>query len=81
MATEDLFGIQEITIYKGEFNDEVYACSGDVLDGYFYDLLMGLLEEKGVSNSFGTKLIQLSTDYERSEYIKLLNSLKDFVSK
>lgn len=81
ICTDDLFGIQELTIYKGEFNDEVYACSGDILDGYFYDLLMGLLEQKGISNEFGSKLIQLSTDYERSLYINLLNSLKDFVSK
>lgn len=78
---DDIFGIQELTIYKGEFGGEkVYACSGDVLDGYLYDLLMNFLEEKGISNEFSGKLIALSTDYERAQYINLLESLKTFVS-
>lgn len=81
LLADDLFGIQELTIYKGEFGgDKVYACSGDVLDGYLYDLLMNFLEEKGISNEFSSKLIALSTDYERSQYINLLESLKTFVS-
>lgn len=29
----DVFGIDEMTIYNGEWNDKIYAVAGDVLDG------------------------------------------------
>lgn len=74
----DVFGIDEVTIYKGEWNDKVYAVAGDVLDGYLYDLLMNLLEEKGISNEFVNKLSDFSTAYEHSAYIKLLESVSQF---
>ncbi|XP_026739140.1 complement component 1 Q subcomponent-binding protein, mitochondrial isoform X1 [Trichoplusia ni] len=74
----DIFGIDELTIYKGDWNDKVYAVAGDVLDGYLYDLLMNLLEEKGVSNDFVQKLSDFSTAYEHSAYINLLESVSQF---
>lgn len=30
---DDVFGIDEVTLHKGEWNDKVYAVAGDVLDG------------------------------------------------
>lgn len=74
----DVFGIDEITIYDGEWSDKVYAVAGDVLDGYLYDLLMNYLEEKGISNEFAEKLSDLSTSYEHQQYINLLESLSKF---
>ncbi|GBP85398.1 Complement component 1 Q subcomponent-binding protein, mitochondrial [Eumeta japonica] len=74
----DIFGIDEVTLYKGEWNDKVYAVAGDVLDGYLYDLLMNLLEEKGVSNEFVQKLSDFSTAYEHSAYINLLEGISKF---
>lgn len=74
----DVFGIDEITLYKGEWNDKVYAVAGDVLDGYLYDLLMNLLEEKGISNEFVQKLSDFSTAYEHTAYINLLESISKF---
>ncbi|CRL01304.1 CLUMA_CG014293, isoform C [Clunio marinus] len=74
----DMFGIDEVTIYEGEWNEKVYAVAGDVLDGYLYDLLMNYLEEKGVSNEFAEKLSDFSTGYEHQSYISLLESLSKF---
>ncbi|KAJ8722324.1 hypothetical protein PYW08_004726 [Mythimna loreyi] len=74
----DVFGIDEVTIYKGEWNDKVYAVAGDVLDGYLYDLLMNLLEEKGISNDFVNKLSDFSTGYEHHAYINLLETVSRF---
>ncbi|XP_075978057.1 complement C1q binding protein P32 [Anticarsia gemmatalis] len=74
----DIFGIDEVTIYKGEWNDKVYAVAGDVLDGYLYDLLMNLLEEKGISNEFAQKLSDFSTAYEHAAYINLLETVSKF---
>uniref|UniRef100_A0A1L8EDH7 Putative complement component 1 n=2 Tax=Haematobia irritans TaxID=7368 RepID=A0A1L8EDH7_HAEIR len=76
----DVFGIDEMTIYQGEWNEKVYAVAGDVLDGYLYDLLMNLLEEKGVSNEFVEKMSDLATAYEHSSYIGLLESLSKFTT-
>lgn len=74
----DIFGIDEITLYKGEWNDKVYAVAGDVLDGYVYDLLMNLLEDKGISNDFVQKLSDFSTAYEHAAYINLLEGISKF---
>ncbi|KAJ0176395.1 hypothetical protein K1T71_007574 [Dendrolimus kikuchii] len=74
----DVFGIDEITLYKGEWNDKVYAVAGDVLDGYLYDLLMNVLEEKGISNDFVQKLSDFSTAYEHTAYINLLEGISKF---
>ena len=44
-----------------------------------YDLLMNLLEERGVSNAFVDKLSGLATKREHELYVKLLQKLQDFV--
>ncbi|XP_017757415.1 PREDICTED: complement component 1 Q subcomponent-binding protein, mitochondrial [Eufriesea mexicana] len=76
----DIFGIDEITLYSGEHNDKVYAVAGEVIDGYLYDLLMNYLEEKGISNEFAEKLIEFSTNYEHTAYVSLLEGLSKFTS-
>ncbi|KRT80300.1 hypothetical protein AMK59_6612 [Oryctes borbonicus] len=76
----DVFGIDEVSIYNGEWNENVYAVSGEVIDSYLYDLLLNYLEEKGVSNEFVEKLSEYSTAYEHSAYISLLEGLSKFVS-
>jgi len=77
----DIFGIDEITLYEGEHSEKVYAVGGEIIDGYLYDLLMNYLEEKGISNEFGEKMIELSTNYEHSAYISLLEGLSKFTSE
>ncbi|XP_019871906.2 complement component 1 Q subcomponent-binding protein, mitochondrial isoform X2 [Aethina tumida] len=76
----DIFGIDEISIYDGEWNENTYAVSGEVIDSYLYDLLLNYLEEKGISNEFVEKLSQYSTAYEHTAYIGLLEGLSKFVS-
>uniref|UniRef100_A0A1E1XID1 Putative complement component 1 q subcomponent binding protein/mrna splicing factor sf2 subunit p32 n=1 Tax=Amblyomma aureolatum TaxID=187763 RepID=A0A1E1XID1_9ACAR len=77
----DSFGVAEFAIYEGEWTDEVYTVSGDIMDGYLYDLLMNMLEERGISSEFGFNLVNFCTVYEHSLYIGLLEKLKAFVSK
>ncbi|KAG5896780.1 hypothetical protein JTB14_008356 [Gonioctena quinquepunctata] len=76
----DVFGIDEISIYDGEWNENVYAVSGEVVDSYLYDLILNYLEEKGISNEFVGKLSDYSTAYEHSAYIGLLEGLSKFVA-
>ncbi|XP_075220041.1 complement C1q binding protein P32 [Lycorma delicatula] len=76
----DLFAIDEVTLYEGDWKDTNYAVSGEILDGYLYDLLMNFLDDKGITNEFVEKLTEFSTVYEHNSYISLLESLKKFAS-
>uniref|UniRef100_A0AAR5PI38 Complement component 1 Q subcomponent-binding protein, mitochondrial n=2 Tax=Dendroctonus ponderosae TaxID=77166 RepID=A0AAR5PI38_DENPD len=76
----DSFGIDELSIYSGEWNENVYSVSGEVLDSYLYDLILNYLEEKGLTNEFVDKLSEYSTAYEHSAYIGLLEGLSKFVA-
>lgn len=75
---DDVYGIEELTIYKGQHSEKVYACAGDMLDGYFYDLLMNLLSEKGVTDEFVHKISELATQYEQSLFVNMLQDAKKF---
>nr|CAG4637236.1 EOG090X0APE [Ceriodaphnia reticulata]SVE73105.1 EOG090X0APE [Ceriodaphnia reticulata] len=78
-APNDIFTIDELAVYEGNHNDQTYAVAGDILDGYMYDLLMNLLEERGVSNEFAEKLSDLATKRENDLFINLLEKLQSFV--
>jgi len=78
--TDDIFGIDEVTFYDGEWKESNYAVSGEVLDGYLYDLLMNLLEEKGVTNEVIEKVSDFATAYEHSSYINMLEGMQKFAA-
>jgi len=75
----DLFVIDEVSLYDGEPKDSSYAVAGEILDGYLYDLFMNMLEERGVTNEFADKLSAYATNYEHSLYVQLLSKLQSFV--
>lgn len=77
----DVFQIAEISLYEGELEDTTYTVSGDIMDGYLYDLLMNYLEERGISNEFAEKLVTFFTCYEHKLYVNLLKGMKFFVEK
>ena len=77
----DIFTVDEMTVYEGTPNDQTYVVAGDILDGYMYDLIMNLLEERGVSNEFVDKLSQLATKKEHDLYVNLLERFKTFVQE
>jgi len=77
----DLFLIEEISLYEGEFNEQTYAVAGDILDGYLYDLFMNMLEDRGITNEFVEKLSDFATDYEHQLYVGMLQNLQTFVQK
>lgn len=33
LSTDDIFGIDEITLYDGEHSEKVYSVAGEILDG------------------------------------------------
>ena len=80
-AIDDLFAIDEVTLFEGEWNDKKYAVAGDILDGYLYDLFMNMLGERGVNKEFVQKLSDYCSAYEQSQYIAMLENLQQFVKK
>lgn len=77
----DVFSITEFSIYEGDWKESVYTVSGDIMDGYLYDLLMNMLEERGISNEFADQLVNYCTSYEHGLYIELLEKLKAYVTQ
>jgi len=80
-AYNDVFNIDELIIYEGARKDNTYAVSGEIMDGYLYDLLMNMLDERGISNEFVQKLVDFCTSYEHKLYIGFLEKIKSFVSE
>ncbi|KAG7167861.1 complement component 1 Q subcomponent-binding protein, mitochondrial-like [Homarus americanus] len=78
---EDTFGINELIMYEGEWSEDNYCVSGDILDGMMYDLLMNMLEERGITNDFAERLSNVCSDYEHSLYVSLLQQVEDFVKR
>jgi len=77
----DNFSIDEVVMFEGDNHEKNFSVSGEILDGVLYDLLMNMLEERGVSNEFATQLSDFCTGYEHKCYIALLEGLRGFVSK
>ena len=79
-AVEDVFVIDEVTMFKGEdWNEKHYAVAGDILDGYLYDLFMDMLNERGVTKEFANQLSDYCSSYEQGLYVNLLQDLQKFV--
>ncbi|KAF2366485.1 Mitochondrial glycoprotein [Trinorchestia longiramus] len=75
----ETFGINEVTVYEGEWKEEVYCVAGDILDAQLYDHFMNYLEERGVTDEFAEKLSELCSEYEHSLYVGLLEKVLKFV--
>jgi len=75
------FQIDEFGVHGGaEIDDKVYMADCSVLDGQLYDLLLNLLDERGVGEEFASQLSQFSSSYEHEQYIDLLEKLKKFTT-
>jgi len=79
---EDLIEIQDFALLEKsqEWTDDVYSLSGGLMDGNLYDLLLKLLEERGIDGELVHQLIEFSTAYEHKKYVSLLEQLQAFAS-
>ena len=44
-----------------------------------YELLMDLLDDRGIDEQFADKMVQFATEYEHEQYVSFLGKLKAFV--
>jgi len=78
------FDIMEVFMYDGAKNlqdEQRYAVSGSVIDGAIYDHLMQYLNERGINSEFVHDLMNLASQHEHLQYMKLLRDMKDFIKK
>jgi len=78
---EDQFEIQEVAFHNGEWKDTTFAVSAATMDAELFDLLMDMLDERGVNDEFINNLVDYCTAYENKQYINFLKSLKTFADK
>ncbi|XP_045172129.2 complement component 1 Q subcomponent-binding protein, mitochondrial-like [Mercenaria mercenaria] len=81
---EDQFSIVEVRLgddVKSGDVDKFYAHSADVMDGTLYDLLMDMLDERGVDDDFINNMVAFATAYEYKLYLKFLEDLKSVISE
>lgn len=78
---EDQFEIQEVAFHKGEWKDNTYAVSAATMDAELFDLLMDMLDERGINDEFIAELVDYCTSYENKQYIEFLQTLKGFADK
>jgi len=78
----DLIEIQDVALLdkNQEWTDDVYSLSGGLMDGNLYDLLLKLLEERGIDGELVHQLVEFSTSYEHKKYVTLLEQLQEFAS-
>ncbi len=76
-------------------DEQRYAVSGSVIDGVcdcwlggcmdlfqaIYDHLMQYLNERGINSEFVHDLMNLASQHEHLQYMKLLRDMKDFIKK
>jgi len=77
----DLFQIDEVTIHEGEWNEKMYSLGAETMDGNLYDLLMDMLDERGINDDFVNQLMDFCTVYEHKGYLNFLDGIKKFVDK
>lgn len=79
---EDLIEIQDVALLNNseEWTEDVYSLSASVMDGNLYDMLLKLLEERGIDGDFVDQLTEFSTSYEHNNYVDTLEQLREFVA-
>lgn len=83
-AIADQFSIVEVRLgedTKSGDLEKFYSHSGAVMDGTLYDLLMDMLDERGIDDDFVNNMVAFATAYEFKLYLKFLEDLKSVISE
>lgn len=75
------FAIRSVSVVDNNLpvDAESYSINTDNVDPDTYDEFKTYLEDLGFDKDFGNDIIDFSTDYEGSQYLKSLEDLKKFV--
>ena len=74
-----LLNAEDVDEY-GDWDEDLYVGDAAIVDGQMYDLLMNLLDSRGIGNEFVDNLVDYATYYEHSRFVDLLVGVKTFLS-
>ncbi|XP_028400392.1 complement component 1 Q subcomponent-binding protein, mitochondrial-like [Dendronephthya gigantea] len=79
----ELFTITNVSLLPHPDADQtgIYHCETENMDYNLYELLIGMLTERGINNEFLVDLLRKSTILEHQQYIQFLEGLQDFLSQ
>ena len=79
----ELFTITDVSLlpHPDADHNSVYHCETENMDYNLYELLLGMLTERGINNEFLTDLLKKSTILEHQHYVKFLEGLQDFLTQ
>ncbi|KAH9525507.1 Complement component 1 Q subcomponent-binding protein, mitochondrial [Bulinus truncatus] len=78
---DDQFEITDVAIHDGEWKDTTFTVSASTMDAELFDLMMDMLDERGINDEFITQMVDFCTAYENHQYIGFLQKLKAFAEK
>lgn len=80
---DELFTITDISLLPHPDADHtaVYHCETENMDYNLYELLKGMLTERGINTEFLTDLLKKSTILEHQNYVQFLEGLQDFLTQ
>lgn len=83
-SVEDQFSIVEVRLDEDSKSgqlDKSYTHSAAVMDGTLYDMLMDMLDERGIDDEFINNMVGYATSYEYKLYLNFLQNLKSIVTE
>ena len=67
-------------LFKNQKSCHLLLISGNFLFQNLYDMLLNMLEERGVDADFIDQMVEYCTGYEHQRYVGFLQGLKDFAA-
>ncbi|KAH8292916.1 hypothetical protein KR044_008661 [Drosophila immigrans] len=74
----EIFEIQDLSLYNNGWNDSCFTVDASLIDDDLHDMIVEMLEEKGITQQFARKLSDLATTREHGLYIEFLENLSKF---
>ncbi|XP_052798030.1 complement component 1 Q subcomponent-binding protein, mitochondrial-like isoform X2 [Mya arenaria] len=81
---EDQFQIVEVRVDQPSETGTIenfYSHSSAVMDGNLYEMLMDMLDERGIDDNFINKMVDFATSYEQQQYLNFLQKLRDVIQE
>jgi len=75
----DVFGINDVSMFVGEFDENIYVASGDLLDEDMYDKLLDYLAERGIDSGFVEEMSRFAGQHEHNLFLDFLDDMQTFL--
>lgn len=81
LFSEPVFNVDELVLYQGTPKETEFAVNAEYFSEEMQEALLHFLAKHGIDHEFTRDLVNFATNYEKKQYVSLLNRLKSFVAK